>query len=236
MIHKYKDIQINYKLIGTGKTQIVFLHGWGGNIDSFEWVSKYLSDTTALFIDFPPFGKSQEPLEPFTIFDYAELTLQIMRECNFDKPIVVGHSFGGRVGILLACGNYVSKLFLTASAGLKPKRSLKYYFKVAKNKFCKKFGVGKPTGSKDYNALSPIMKKTFSNIVTTFLEKYAINIQVPTLLFWGRRDKETPVYMAKCLKKLIKPSHLVLVKGGHFAYIEQANTFVQVLKYFINHM
>ena len=235
MIHIYKNININYKVIGNGKTQIVFLHGWGGSIASFEYICNYLPDTTCLIIDFPPFGESQEPRQPFTIFDYAELTLEIMRENDFVKPIIVGHSFGGRVAIILACGNFTSKLVLTASAGLKPKRSLKYYFKVVKNKICKKIGL-KISGSKDYNALSPIMKKTFVNIVTTFLEKYAINITVPTLLFWGKKDKETPKYMAKRFNKLIKPSHLVLVKGGHFAYIEQSNTFVHVLKYFIFHM
>ena len=236
MIHSYKDININYKVVGTGKTKIVFLHGWGGSIASFEFICKYLPDTSALFIDFPPFGKSEEPKEPFTIFNYADLTLEIMRKEDFDKPIIVGHSFGGRVATILAAGNYASKIMLTASAGLKPRRSIKYYAKVLKNKICKKFNIGKISGSTEYNVLSPIMKKTFSNIVTTFLEKYAINIQVPTLLFWGRQDKETPVYMAKRFKKLIKPSHLVLVKGGHFAYLEQINTFVQVLKYFIAYM
>lgn len=236
MLYKYKNINVNYELVGNGKTQVVFLHGWGGSIDSFKFVSNHLNDSQMLFIDFPPFGKSQEPITSFTIFDYAELTLHIMRLCNFEKPVVVGHSFGGRVAILLASGNYCSKLFLTASAGIKPKRSIKYYCKVLRNKFCKKFNIGKISGSTDYNQLSTIMKKTFVNIVNTFLEKYAININVPTILFWGRQDKETPKYMAKKLNKLIKSSNLVLVNGGHFAYLEQYNTFVSILRYFIYSM
>lgn len=234
MIYTFKDTSINYKLVGNGNKQIVFLHGWGANMQCFEPFCSKLTSAKVLLIDFPPFGESAEPPAPFSIFDYAELTLNIMRLCEFNKPIIIGHSFGGRVATLLACGNYCSKLVLTGSAGLKPKRSLKYYFKVAKNKLCKKFKIGKPSGSKDYEKLSPIMKKTFVNIVTTFLEKYAINISVPTLLFWGNKDKETPLYMAKRYQKLISNCQLVKVKGGHFAFLQNTNTFVHVLNYFIN--
>ena len=75
---------------------------------------------------------------------------------------------------------------------------------VLKHKFCKKFNIKHKSGSKDYLALSSKMKKTFVNIVSTYLEKYAIHICVPTILFWGKKDKETPFYMAKRLNKLIK--------------------------------
>lgn len=234
MTYTYKNTVINYKLVGKGTTQIVFLHGWGVTMQCFDVFCPFFNNATMLLIDFPPFGKSQEPAQAFTVFDYAELTLEIMRQCNFDKPIIVGHSFGGRIATILAGGNYCSKLVLTGSAGLKPRRSLKYYLKVLRNKLCKMFNMGKPKGSRDYNALSPIMKKTFVNIVTTFLEKYAINITVPTLLFWGRNDKETPMYMARRFNKLIKNSQLVKVKGGHFAFAQNANTFAYVLRYFVN--
>ena len=55
------------------------------------------------------------------------------------------------------------------------------------------------------------MKKTFLNIVNTNLEKYAININVPTILFWGLNDKETPFYMAKRLKRLVKDCEIIAV-------------------------
>ena len=77
------------------------------------------------------------------------------------------------------------------------------------------------------------MKKTFVNIVNTFLEKYVININIPTIIFWGQKDKETPLYMAKRFKRLIKNSELVIIKNaGHFAYLQDLNTFVNVLNLF----
>lgn len=230
----FKTSSVNYEIIGNGTIDIVFLHGWGGEINSFKFICKYLKFSyRALFVDFPPFGKSSEMTSIWTIFDYSELVLDIMKKENFNKPIIVGHSFGGRIACVLACGGYASKLVLTDSAGLKPRRSIIYKCKVFFNKKKSKRGI-KVKGSKDYEVLSPIMKKTFVNIVNTFLEKYVIHINVPTLLFWGQKDKDTPLYMAKRFKKLIKGSQLVIIKkAGHFAYLQDINTFVSCINYFV---
>lgn len=231
MTYFFKTATVNYEIVGSGKTELVFLHGWGGQINSFKFICDYLQfDYKALFIDFPPFGKSTQMDSPWTIFDYVELTLNIMREHNFNKPIVVGHSFGGRVATLLASGGYVGKLMLVDSAGLKPKRTIKYKLKCTINKLKAKLGAKNIKGSSDYEALSPIMKKTFVNIVNTFLEKYATIIHISTYIFWGANDKQTPLYMAKRFNKLIKNSELVVIKkAGHFAYLDDLNTFVKVL-------
>lgn len=233
MIINFKTCDVNYEIVGSGECELVFLHGWGGEIDSFKFICKYLkNEYRALFIDFPPFGKSTEMQKPWTIFDYAELVLEIMRKEKFKKPIIIGHSFGGRVASILASGGYAQKLMLVDSAGLKPKRTLNYHLKRLNNKIRTKLGK-KTKGSADFEALSPIMKKTFVNIVNTFLEKYVININIPTIIFWGQKDKETPLYMAKRFKRLIKNSELVIIKNaGHFAYLQDLNTFVNVLNLF----
>lgn len=231
MTYLFKSATINYEVVGEGDVQLVFLHGWGGQIDSFKFICKYLKfDFKALFIDFPPFGKSTQMDFAWTMFDYVELTLGIMREVNFIKPIVIGHSFGGRVATLLASGGYAGKLMLVDSAGLKPKRTLKYKFKCMINKLKAKMDCKNIKGSKDYEALSPVMKKTFVNIVNTFLEKYANIINIPTYIFWGAKDRQTPLYMARRFNALIKGSELVIIKNaGHFAYLDDLNTFVNVL-------
>lgn len=234
MYHEYKNTKVNYKVIGNGMTAIVFLHGWGGNIKSFEFIVNCLCfDYKAVLIDFPPFGESETPNSDFTIFDYEKLVIEIMNKENITSPIIVGHSFGGRVAILLASSGNCKKLILTASAGLKPKRSIKYKFKIVKKKICNKLGLKYNCGSADYNALPKNMKKTFVNIVTTYLEKYAININVPTILFWGKKDKDTPFYMAKRLQRLIKDSEIIAFKNsGHFCYINNLKSFIAVINFF----
>ena len=234
MFHTYKGINIYYKIVGKGKIPIVFLHGWGGNTNSFLYICKHLTmDFRALFIDFPPFGNSDEPTQTFDIFDYANMTREIITINNFENCNIVAHSFGGRVATILASEGIANKLILTASAGMKVKRSPKYYIKVYWHKLLKKIGITSNGGSADYKQLSTKMKKTFVNIVNTNLEKYAININVPTILFWGKNDKDTPFYMAKRLKKLIKNSEIVSYNNcGHFCYLEKHQNFVGVINSF----
>lgn len=230
MYHTYKDTKIYYETIGDGKIPIVFLHGWGGNTKSFNFICKYLTfNYRALFIDFPPFGNSSEPCITFDMQDYYNLTKEILQKEQFYNPIVVGHSFGGRVAIML--GNSAKFTVLVAAAGLKPKRGLKYYYKTTKHKLLKRLGIKNiKGGSDDYKKLSNNMKKTFVNIVNTDLSFYAKQICVPTILFWGKKDNQTPFYMAKRLNKLIKTSKIISFKdAGHFCYIDKLPIFVAMI-------
>ena len=89
-------------------------------------------------------------------------------------------------------------------------------------------------GSPDYAKLSPEMKETFKSIVGTFLEPYAQKITNKTLIIWGRHDNETPLYMAKRLKKLIKNSKLVVLEnGGHFSFIDCPLEFYNLVNDFL---
>ena len=82
-------------------------------------------------------------------------------------------------------------------------------------------------------ALSPAMKKVFVRIVNTHLDGLLAKIDVPTLLFWGKEDKDTPPYMAKRFHKGIKDSGLVMLNGaGHFAYAERGDVFNAAVRVF----
>ena len=78
------------------------------------------------------------------------------------------------------------------------------------------------------------MKKTFVSIVNTPLEEYCPQIVARTLIVFGERDSETPVYMAKRLNRLIKNSELVILEGaGHFVFVDREMAFVMVTKNFL---
>lgn len=154
-----------------------------------------------------------------------------------ESIFLVGHSFGGRVAIKLAAkyGHLISKIVLCDSAGIIPKRRIKYYFKVSVHKLLLKLGFKHNGGSKDYKSLSNVMKQTFKNIVNEDLTCLTKKITAPTMIIWGDKDKETPIYMAKMLHKNITNSGLVIFKNcGHFAYIERQDVFYAILiKFFL---
>lgn len=221
---------------GTEKERVVlFLHGWGRSCEDFSFFAKQFSDRSFLMIDFPPFGKSENEIEGWGIFTYAQMVMSLCEHLKIKSVDIIAHSFGGRVAIILSAVEcaFVHSCVLTGAAGLKPKRNIKYHYKVLKYKFLRKLGKDlQNQGSADYQALSPEMKKTFVNVVQTHLEDYAKQIKAKTLLVWGIEDKETPLYMGKRLNRLISSSKLELLNGGHFAFIENKMKFYAIVKQF----
>lgn len=222
---------IDYKLFGKGDKLIVFLHGFGGGFGSFAEIAQFFANRyKCLLISF----FEREPSEPLTLDDYYVYVKCLIEQVAATEVIVVGHSFGGRVGIRLAANGCCNKLMLVDSAGLKPKRGVKYYCKVYSYKIKKKLGLNTQNcGSSDYKSLSPIMKKTFINIVNCYQNKEIEKINIPTIIYWGEEDEETPLEFAKTFNKKIKNSRLIVIENcGHFSYLQSKNTFCNCLRSF----
>lgn len=251
MIVEIDGLRINYKVSGNGKN-IILLHGWGGQIISFKLVHEYLEKHFKTYsIDLPGFGESDMPSVPWGVNEYADLINKFIQKLNIDEPILLGHSFGGRICLYLASEYLINinKVILVNSAGIKPKRGIKYYFKVYTYKAVRKTLslplINKYTknmierarnkfGSSDYNNAPEIMKKTMIKVVNEDLKSLLPKIKSPVLLIWGENDTTTPVSDAKIMKKLIPDAGLVVFKNaGHFSYIDKLNDFLIVLNSFL---
>lgn len=238
---------IDYSVImSPNKPFVFFLHGWGGSKESFYLVKNHIASIcNMVFVSFSGFGESKEPISPYFLEDYAKELYEVVSLFkNDNKVIFVCHSFGARVAVKFnkLFPELVSKIMIVDGAGIKPKRSLKYYFRVYKYKSLKrkvlKGKVDKSKlnnyGSDDYKKLSVVMKQTFINVVNEDLRNDFKKISCPLLLFWGEKDKETPLYMAKKIKKITKNSAIITIKdAGHFSYLDDKITFIEVLKEFI---
>ena len=180
------------------------------------------------------FGSTPHPEKPLTLEDYAEGVRNLLSRLSVKECVVVGHSFGGRVAMRLAVRDLrVSGVILIDSAGIPPRRGIDYRARVAAYKIGRRFHLKHlPKGSSDYAALTGVMRRTFVNVVNESNEKDARSIAVPTLLLWGKEDKDTPMYMCKKLCKLIRGSECVLMNGGHFAYLEHVDFVCRVIRAF----
>lgn len=237
---------MKYLKFGDSKDYIVFLHGWGADKNSFLWVKKYFSNYSLIFVDFAGFGESKEPERPWSVFDYVCDLKNLLDKFEIESLLLVGHSFGGRVAIkfsFLFQNDYDEfKLCLVDSAGIKPRRSLKYYYKVFKFKLLKKIAkrvkfaskLLSKCGSSDYKVLSDVMKHTFKLIVNEDLSYEAKYITKPTIIVWGKCDRETKLYMAKKLNKFITYSKLYVLEGaGHYSFLDKSQDFLIILDTFI---
>ncbi len=233
-----KNLSINYIQYGEGN-DIVLLHGWGQNIEMMRPIGDNFQNRFRITIlDFPGFGESEEPKEAWTIEDYELMLEEFLKKVNVKKPIVIGHSFGGRVAIRYSARNPISKLVLFGSPCIRIQEELSLGVKILKKlktlpglndlgEYMKKF-----IGSRDYKAASPIMRQTLVNVVNEDLSKFAREIEEPTLLIWGTNDTEAPLNEAKELEKIMLDAALITLPGTHYAYLENLPRVVTILDNF----
>lgn len=244
MFFIFDSLKINYQVHGTGET-IIILHGWGTSSEHFLNVGQKLATKYQVYLlDLPGFGNSDEPIRTYTLDDYVLLLKQFVTELKIDNPIIIGHSFGGRIGIRYSTTNNVKKLILIDSAGIRRfslKTTIKIYiYKIKKWFYTKMRKINKleklleTSGSRDYLEASMVMKKTLSCIVNTNQRKELKKIKSETLLMWGKLDKVTPYKDALLMKKRIKNSGLVTFDNSHhFPYIEEKYKFIKVLNHYL---
>lgn len=240
-MYKYNGININYKELGVKDNQaIIYLHGWGQNIEMMEPIAKPFIDTNRIIIiDLPGFGKSEEPDFAWSLEDYSKMLESLLKKLNIKKPILVGHSFGGKISITYAQNHDVEKLVLLASPYKVKIKEPSTKVKILK-KLKKVPGLGglaesmkKHLGSTDYKNASPLMREILVKHVNTDLTDQTKHIKCPTLLIWGTNDEAVPYDDAIELKKLIPNCGLVTYEGcTHYAYLERLNQTISVLKSF----
>ena len=75
--------------------------------------------------------------------------------------------------------------------------------------------------SADYQAASPVMRQTLINVVNLDLLEKARQVAVPTVLVWGDKDEDTPLWMGQKLEQTIPDAALIVFEGaGHYAYLD----------------
>ncbi|MDE6130242.1 MAG: alpha/beta hydrolase [Muribaculaceae bacterium] len=241
--------RLAYTVSGEGNPMIL-MHGWGCNADTLASVEKTAAESHKVYnIDFPGFGKSPEPEQVWGVEDYTRTVENFVRTLGIERPVLLGHSFGGRVGLLYASRNPVDRLILVDAAGVKPKRPLSYYVKVYSFKLMKRIYTliyGKEgarrrieaerarRGSADYNAASPRMRAILSKVVNEDLCHVMPDIKAPTLLIYGENDTATPVRDARRIESLVPDAGLVVFPGcGHYSFLDNPYQFAAVLRSFL---
>ncbi|MBQ9012720.1 MAG: alpha/beta hydrolase [Bacilli bacterium] len=238
---KIDNMNLNYLDYGNKKGKaIVLLHGWGQNIEMMKMLGEpFKKDFRIIVVDFPGFGLSPEPEEVMGIDGYTKVIEELLNKLKIKEPILIGHSFGGRVSVKYASRNKVSKVILLSPAlrghdkkGLKTKilKSLKKVPGINKLEGWAKDHIG----SRDYKAASPVMKKVLVETVNEDLSDDARKITAPTILIYGDYDSEVPEEDTKKYERLISDCGLILYEGcTHWAYLERLEQTINIIGNFI---
>lgn len=238
--------EIYYQKVGKGKN-LILLHGWGQDVSTFWPIVDLLRNNFTLWlIDLPGFGRSSLPVKSWFVKDYAKLVADFIQEQKVTRPIILGHSFGGRITIKLAASypKLLDKIILVSSAGIKSKLTLKQLFvyliaKIIKFmipnflnfKFKLRHQLYISIGSE--NERLGELKDIFLNISKEDLINDINKINTETLLICGENDDTVPIEDSKKIYHLIKNSGLEVLEGiGHFPHLENPNLLVHYVKDF----
>lgn len=243
MYKKIDGVNINYITYGNEDgLDVILLHGWGQNINMMKPIGDNLKkDYHITIIDLPGFGSSSEPETTYTVYDYAKLLNKFLKELNINKPILVGHSFGGKISLVYSSMYDVVKLVVFGSPFTKEITKLSMKTKALKtlkkvpilNKF--ENTIKKYVGSTDYRNSTPMMRSILTDTVNRDIKEDVKKIKCPTLIVWGSNDEAVSLERAYELEKLISNAGVVVYEGNtHYAYLERLNQTVNVLKSFFN--
>lgn len=253
---QFRDVPVAYHAIGKGPP-LLLLHGWGSRATVMLPLAKALADIRTCYVpDLPGFGETPPPGEPWSVDDYKELVYAFTEKAIGMPTDVLAHSFGGRMTLKWAAepesGDWLKKILITGGAGMKPRRTVTFYFRksaafILKAPFLllpytwrekalawlRKTAVWKSLGSSDYQKLDGVMRETFVRTVSEHLEPCLPEISQEVLLLWGKEDGATPWYQAERMEKGLKHGALVGIEGaGHYAFLDQPVRFLRIARAF----
>jgi pimeloyl-ACP methyl ester carboxylesterase len=242
-------LRIRHLVQGSGPPVLV-LPGWAAPIEAvFPIVAGLAPVATVHTLDLPGIGQSDAPPEqPWGVEDYQAFVASFMDTLGIDQAAIVAHSNGGRIAIRMAATEpqRVKRLILVDSAGIRPKRTLRYYRRVAVAKVAKHAArlLGAPgerlrerlvskVASTDYLSAGE-MRPTLVRLVNTDLREHLPHIGCPTLLIWGADDADTPPSDGRLMERLIPDAGLVVFEqAGHYSYLDQRARFATVARHFL---
>ena len=232
---------------------LLILHGWGSNSERWQRVKELLEKKgiEVLVLDLPGFGKTLSPQKAWSRDDYINWIFQKVKERNWQKFNLLGHSFGGGLAVKLATNfsEKIDKLILVSPAIIQRKSIKTYLFYYISYLGKKVFSlpgfkilyplaeklIYKLAGTKDYYVADGMMKETMKKIGKEEpLEMILEKIKIPTLILWGKKDDVLPVKDAYYIKEKIKGSELKIIpKARHSPHREAPEELAEIIVQFI---
>ncbi|MFZ4715428.1 MAG: alpha/beta fold hydrolase [Bacteriovoracaceae bacterium] len=99
--------QIYYEVTGNGKTALLLVHGWLGNVRWWDATRDYFkSSYQVVTIDLGGHGKSDKNREP-SVENYVQDIVAVAKNISAEKIILVGHSMSG--GYVMEASHKIAK-------------------------------------------------------------------------------------------------------------------------------
>lgn len=230
---------------------IVFLHGWRRSQEDFAALcaSFAAQGCRTLTFDFPGVGGAPEPPAAWSVGEYADFTRAALKKEGLGRVIIVAHSFGTRVAVVLAATSpeLVAGLVLIGGPLIRRLTLKRRLLMVAA--FLWRLASWLPGAaplearlsawlgrysSMDVFAVSGVMRDVLKRVVRVDLRAYLKNITAPVLLVYGERDTVTPLHVERRALTLLPNARLHIVRdAGHMVVLEKPGEVADAVNRFI---
>ncbi len=248
-----------YAAAGTGPRTVLFLHGIGGNRESFaDELPRLAKSWRALAWDMPGYGASPV-IAPLTFEALARAVVAVLDAEGAEQAVLVGHSLGGMIAQETAARfpQRVSGLVLFATSAafggkdesfkkeflaqrLAPLDAGKTMPEIAEELTKGLFGPNPPEAARrraiaSMAAIPAASYRAALECIVTFnrLDDLA-RIACPTLVLAAERDRLAPPRtMERMAARIPGAAYRCIAGAGHLANFEQPAAFAAVLDEFL---
>jgi len=239
------DRVVRYLKRGEGSLPAILIHGFGGDLNNWLFNHVDLGKRRAVYaLDLPGHGGSSKQVDSGSLGEFSEVLGGFMSVLGIPRAHLVGHSMGGAVAVeyALAYPERTASLTLIASAGLGPEIDSDYvegFITASRRKDIK------PHLEKLFADPSVLGRRLIEDIlqfkrldgVEQSLRRIAAQfcpggrqavvfrdrlreLQTPTLVIWGAKDRILPVSQAQALQGPVQTQ--ILPDAGHMVQMEAA--------------
>lgn len=245
MLRSYGDSQVFGESYGTGPVRVVWLHGWARRGEDFRAAAQSLASrgVASVALDLPGFGASPLPGVAGGARHYADLIVPTLREIGDGPFVLVGHSFGGRVGLVVASQHreLVDELILTGVPLVRLRAPSKAPLAYRTVRWLAQRHVVSPRrlemarhkyGSRDYRNSEGVLRQVLVANVQETYEPELSALEVPVTFLWGSDDSEVPHEVATRAASLVKgTANVRVLEGvGHFVPLEATDELVLAVR------
>ena len=224
------DIQMYYELRGEGQPLVLIL-GLAIDVSEVEPIIAWFAERyRVLAFDNRGAGRTDKPDIPYTIEMMANDTLGLMDAVGIARANILGISMGGRIALALTLAHpeRVEKLALVSTSARVHPRGLRFR------------ALGLLSSVPMFQGKYPQPRYAFvrqRDASTSFnCTARLAEIQAPTLIMHGRRDKTAPFALAEETQRGIHGSKLAPFAGGHlFFLLRERQRFLDATADFLGH-
>ncbi len=239
-LRSFSDGTLFAESFGDRPPTVLALHGWGRRGADFE---KSLAEIPTLAPDLPGFGATPPPSRVSGAHGYTDAIRVLLDEYD-TPPVVVGHSFGGRLAVCLAATEpeRVGPLVLTGVPLLRTHPSRRPSFSYRLLRSLHNLGVigdermeeiRSRRGSTDYRTAEGVMRAILVEVVNESYAEELGRVRSPVVLLWGSEDREVPVEVARAAAEALQGSSVkleVLEGVGHHVPVEAPQELRRVVE------